>query len=284
MTGDRPAGGGDEPTLGLPTVQLPSSGQQLSSQQLSSQQVSSQPTPGLQAPDLQGFGGPGAPPPVPAAAPGEANRLAWVLVVLGVIAVIAAASALVVVVVNRGRDDTPAVAAPSQVSPATTPSSVSTTGSTTVVPPAPEPAPIAAPPTTVDPRSVATATDEAAVATATEAVDLYLAASGGRDESTFAALWSYPIEDRYGEKGQNEAQLRAAARAYWDRYPSMTFRRAGATTVSRSGAGWETSTPYSFDGVKANRARTCGTKVLHLGFTDGWLVRTASEDTLDGTC
>jgi len=119
---------------------------------------------------------------------------------------------------------------------------------------------------------------------ATAAVDRYLAAAGGRDESAFVAVWAYPIEDRYGEKGQDEVQLRAAAVAYWNRFPEMAFHRAGETTVTRSQRGWETSTPYSFDGIKANGERTCGATTLQLGFTDQWLVRTAAEDPPTRTC
>lgn len=115
-------------------------------------------------------------------------------------------------------------------------------------------------------------------------MDRYLSASNSRDEDGFAAMWAYPIGDRYRTKGETEAQLRGAVRAYWERYPAMELRRIGPTHVTRSPGGWETSTPYEFNGVKQGGTRTCGTTTLYLGFDEQWLVRTAAEDKPTRTC
>lgn len=49
-------------------------------------------------------------------------------------------------------------------------------------------------------------------------------------------------------------------------------------------SGWETSTPCTFDGVKSNGDRACGSTTFRLGFDDRWRVRTASEDLPSRTC
>jgi len=264
---------GDQPTAGVPTVNQPTLHQPTVGDPTVGQPTVVQP-----ALDQPTIGQPAVPPVAPPG-PGPRRGAGWILLVAGAVAVLVAGTALLLVVTGRDGGDTAA----GELAPSSTAAGAAPTSQTTVVSPSTtrlqvptNRAPIAAP-TTVD-------LSPTSGADASAAVDRYLAASTSRDEATFASVWIYPIQDRYGEKGESEAQLRAAARAYWDRYPSMTFSRVGATTVTRAAGGWDTSTPYSFVGVKQNGDRTCGTTVLHLGFTDGWLVRTASEGTPDRTC
>lgn len=201
----------------------------------------------------------------------------WLMLVIGSLAIVVAGTTLILVavVLGRGSSDRDAGVAdgaastsvavsqaPSSSTPPISQTSVPTTSSTVVT-------------------AVATALVEADAAAA---VDRYLAASSGRDEGAFAALWSYPIADRYGGEGPGRD---AAARSHpgvLGAVPGDEIPSRGATAVTRSSSGWETSTPYAFDGVKTNGDPTCGSTTLRLGFDDQWLVHAASEDPPTPTC
>lgn len=231
---------------------------------------------------MAGLGGTGTTNDQPTAAPGRSPRRAsptsargpsaWLLLVFGVVSIAVAGALLALVLIDRGGDHPGGMAAgvgATDVSPASTSSvAASRSAPSNTMPPTTP---------TIDPMS------QAQVAAGTT-VDHYLVVASGRDEHAFAAMWSYPIDDHYGERGVDEVHLRASARAYWSRYPSMQFRRSGPTTVTRSSEGWETSTNYIFDGVGRDGARKCGATTLRLSFTDHWLVRAASEGTPTPGC